>query len=149
MAVKFAVNDIKEFSQSVDDDAGETTWVNGIAERYSLGFAVEGATGYTTGIGNFLPRATLALFDALERGDWERARSIRRLLRPLEDLREEPGEGNVIGAANNVPVVKYGMELAGFTSGPVRPPLVGLPERDRERVEQYYRQVESEFDADA
>lgn len=143
VAVKFAVDDIKEFSQTVADAPGEVTWVNGIAERYALSFAIEGATGYTTGLGNFAPEATLALFDAVEDENWERARSIQRLLRPIEDLREEPGEGNALAAANNVPVIKHGMELAGYAGGPVRDPLVDLSADDAARLEEYYETLQS------
>ncbi|WP_090620708.1 dihydrodipicolinate synthase family protein [Natrinema salaciae] len=140
VAVKFAVDDIAEFSQTVADAPGDVTWVNGIAERYALAFALEGAAGYTTGLGNFAPAATLALFDAVENEDWERARSIQRLLRPIEDLREESGTGT-LPAANNVPVVKYGMDLAGYTGGAVRDPLVDLDDDDAARLEEYYERL--------
>ncbi|WP_224337999.1 dihydrodipicolinate synthase family protein [Haloprofundus halobius] len=144
VAVKFAVNDIKEFSQTVDDVPGELTWVNGIAERYALAFAIEGATGYTTGIGNFVPEATLALHAAVESRDWTRARRIQQSLRPYEDLREQAGEENNIAAANNVSAVKYGMDLAGYRGGVVRSPLVELSEEDKSRADDYYRQIQSE-----
>ncbi|QLG28836.1 dihydrodipicolinate synthase family protein [Halorarum halophilum] len=144
VAVKFAVNDIKEFAQTVADSSGEVTWVNGIAERYALSFAIEGASGFTTGIGNFVPEATLSLFDAVEAEEWERARRIQRVLRPYEDLREDVGEGNTLPAANNVPAVKYGMDLAGYHGGPVRSPLVDLSERDRSRAEEHYDRIEAE-----
>lgn len=141
VAVKFALDDVKEFAQTVEDADGDVTWMNGIAERYAIPFAVEGATGFTTGVGNFVPEASLALFDALESEDWERAREIRELLRPLEDLRDETGGGS-IASANNVPVVKYGLDLAGYTGGPVREPLVDLAESDKERVERHYAAIE-------
>lgn len=141
VAVKFAHDDLTEFAGTVADAEGDVTWVNGIAERYALAFAVEGATGYTTGIGNFLPRATLALHDAIADERWARAREIQRSLRPLEDLRDEPGVGGTVGSANNVPVVKHGMDLAGYAGGPVRDPLVDLGDRDRERLERHYRRI--------
>lgn len=143
VAVKFAVDDVKEFAQTVADAPGDVTWVNGIAERFALSYAIEGAEGYTTGVGNFVPEATLSLFEAVEDRRWERAREIQRSLRPLEDLREEPGEENVLVAANNVPLVKYCLELAGCVGGPVREPLVELAERDKERAEEYYARVEA------
>ena len=142
VAVKFAVDDVTEFSRTIADAEGEATWVNGIAERYALAFAVEGAEGFTTGIGNFVPEATLALQDAIRAEDWERARELRDLLRPYEDLREETGANNHIANANNVPAVKYGMELAGLTGGPLRAPLVGLSDADRERAEEYYAAID-------
>jgi 4-hydroxy-tetrahydrodipicolinate synthase len=146
VGVKFAHDDIKEFSQTVEDGADEVTWLNGIAERYALAFAIEGATGFTTGIGNFLPETTLELFDALRAGNWERAREIQRALRPFEDLREEAGVNNDLPAANNVPVVKRGLELAGHTGGPVRPPLVGLTDEDEDRLKQYYEAIADRSD---
>ena len=142
VAVKYADNDVKAFSAAASSIDG-VVWSNGIAERFGPSFAVEGAEGYTTGIGNFVPEATLALMDALREEDWERAREIRDLLRPYEDLREEPGEDNAIAAANNVPAVKFGMELAGLYGGPVREPLVDLSEADRERAREYYDRIVS------
>lgn len=142
LAVKYAVNDIKAFSQATSDIT-DVTWLNGIAERYAPSFAIEGAAGYTTGIGNFVPTATIALRDAIEAGSWARAREFRDLLRPIEDLREEAGEDNTIAAANNVPAVKHGLELAGLTGGPVRDPLVDLAPLDQQRLESYYEAIQT------
>ena len=143
VGIKYAVNDIAAFSAAVASTDADVVWSNGIAERFAPSFALEGAEGYTTGIGNFLPAETLSLQDALREADWDRARAIRDTLRPLEDLREEPGADSHIVAANNVPVVKYGMELAGFYGGPVREPLVDLSEEDRARTEEYVDRVKS------
>jgi 4-hydroxy-tetrahydrodipicolinate synthase len=141
VAVKFARDDVKEFAQTVEEASGDVTWVNGIAERYAPAFAIEGATGFTTGLGNFLPEVSLALFDAIADEDWERARQLRRALWPIEDLREESGAHNDLAAANNVPVVKRGLELAGLNGGSVRPPLVGLADEDAARLERYHETV--------
>jgi len=143
VAVKFAVNDIQELTSTMAAAEGDVTWMNGIAEGYALSFTIEGAAGFTTGVGNFVPEASLELFDAIQNKEWERARSLEQLLLPLEDLRDEPGEHNALAGANNIPVVKYGMELAGFTGGPVRPPLVGLNETDERRVEEYYERIQA------
>jgi 4-hydroxy-tetrahydrodipicolinate synthase len=140
VAVKYADNDVKAFSSAASSIDG-VVWSNGIAERFGPSFAVEGAEGYTTGIGNFVPEATLALMEALREEDWERAREIRDVLRPYEDLREESGEGSTISAGNNVPAVKFGMELADLHGGPVREPLVDLSEADRERAREYYDRI--------
>jgi len=140
VAVKYAVDDIDAFSEAAAAIDG-VVWSNGIAERFAPAFAVEGAEGYTTGIGNFVPEATLALMDALRAEDWERARELRDLLRPYEDLREETGPDSSLSAANNVPAVKVGMELAGLYGGPVREPIVELSEADRERAEAYYDRI--------
>jgi 4-hydroxy-tetrahydrodipicolinate synthase len=143
VAVKYAVNDVKAFSRAVERVPGDVVWSNGIAERFAPAYALEGAEGFTTGIGNFVPEATLELMDALRAKEWDRARRIRSLLRPYEDLREETGADNSFAAANNVPSVKYGMELAGLYGGPVREPLVGLSDEDEERAERYYEEIRS------
>lgn len=142
VAVKYAVNDIKAFSRAVENVPGDIVWSNGIAERYAPAFALEGAEGFTTGIGNFVPEATLALLDAIQNEDWEQAKEVRNALRPYEDLREDTGQDNELSAANNVPAVKYGMELAGLYGGPVREPLVDLSEEDKERAKEYYEAIQ-------
>jgi 4-hydroxy-tetrahydrodipicolinate synthase len=143
VGVKYAVNDVKAFSKATATTDADLVWINGIAERFAPAFALEGAEGFTTGIGSFVPKPTLQLHDALENERWERAREIRETLRPYEDLREETGSGNTFSAANNVPAVKYGMELAGLYGGPVREPLVELDEADMDRAETYYDRISS------
>lgn len=143
VGVKYAVNDVKSFSRAIENVPDDLVWSNGIAERFAPAFAIEGAEGFTTGIGNFAPEVTLALMDALRGEDWERAKHVREVVRPYEDLREERGVNNAVSAANNVPAVKYGMELAGLYGGPVREPLVALSEEDKERAERYYEDIQS------
>jgi 4-hydroxy-tetrahydrodipicolinate synthase len=143
VGVKYAVNDVKAFSKAVSTVSEEVVWLNGLAERFAPSFALEGAEGFTTGIGNFVPEQTLALMEAIRNRDWARARELRDLIRPYEDLREEPGEDNTLSAANNVPAVKYGMELAGMYGGPVREPLVRLSESDKQRARDYFDEFRS------
>jgi 4-hydroxy-tetrahydrodipicolinate synthase len=139
VAVKYAVNDVGAFASAATDD--DVVWINGIAERFAPAYALEGATGFTTGIGNALPEVTIALADAIDASEWSRAKRLRDVLAPLEDLRAEAGSGNDVAAANNVPVVKYCMELAGLTGGPVREPLVELDEPDRQRAREYFERA--------
>lgn len=141
VGVKYAVNDIQAFSHLVDRVDDEFVCINGIAERFAPSFALEGAEGFTTGIGNFAPAASMALHEAIEAGDFERARRIRNHIRPYENLRAESGPNNPFAAANNVPAVKYGMDLAGLVGGPVREPLVDLSDSDKERAETYYTRI--------
>ena len=141
VGLKFAVNDIDAFSADANEVGDDLVLTTGIAERFAPAFALEGAEGFTTGIGGFAPEASLTLMDALEAEDWTRAREIRDRIRPYEDLREEPGANNTLAAANNVPAIKYGLELAGHYGGPVRPPLVGLTDEDKRRAEEYYEQL--------
>jgi 4-hydroxy-tetrahydrodipicolinate synthase len=146
VGVKYAVNDVKAFSKVVDRVDDDLVWINGIAERFAPSYAFEGAEGFTTGIGNFMPRPVLELQRALEAGGWDRAKSVRETLRPYEDLREEADSSGRFGSAKNVPAVKYGMELAGLYGGPPRDPLVELADEDRERAREYYERITAELE---
>lgn len=141
IGLKYAVNDIKGFSEAVDALSDDIVLSNGIAERFAPAFALEGSEGYTTGIGSFVPEVSLALMEALRREDWDRARELRDLARPYEDLREESGPDNSLSAANNVPAIKYGLELAGLYGGPVREPIIDLSETNKRRAEDYYERL--------
>lgn len=145
IGLKFAVNDLIAFSETVRGVKGDIVISAGNAERFAPAFALEGAEGFTTGIGAFAPEVSLALQNALEQEDWDRALTIRDLARPYENLRDEPGLDNDISTANNVPAIKYGLELAGRYGGPVRDPIVPLSEGDKRRAEQYFEKL-AEFE---
>jgi 4-hydroxy-tetrahydrodipicolinate synthase len=141
VGLKYAVNDVAAFSKAVREVPGDIVFSTGIAERFAPAFGLEGAAGFTTGIGSFAPEVPLALQAALEREDWERALAIRDLARPYEDFREEAGVENDQSAANNVPAVKFGLEAAGLYGGPVREPLVELSPEQKERLQRYYDEM--------
>lgn len=142
VGVKYAVNDISGFSDAVASASGDAVWSDGIAERFAPSFALEGAEGFTSGIGAFVPELPLALMDALRNQEWDRARELRDIARPYEDFRDETGGDSPFASANNVPAVKYGMELAGLYGGPVREPLTELSDEDKERAETLYHEIE-------
>ena len=70
VAVKHALSDIDAFIRDVNDVDSDLVWVDGTAEVPAVGFGLEGADGFTTGIGNFVPDLALALMDAIEDEDW-------------------------------------------------------------------------------
>lgn len=143
IGIKYASSDITEFTAMVQRADSDVVWINGLAERYAPAFALEGATGFTTGIGNFLPKQSLELFSAIESSDWSRATAIRNELSALEEIRDGTGSGNQLGSANNVPVVKYGMEIADLYGGPVREPLSPLDSEAANQVENNYDAITS------
>lgn len=143
VAIKYAVNDIKAFSKATANIDG-VAWINGIAERFAPAFALEGAEGYTTGLGNFAPRATLALHEAILDRDWDRATRLRERLRPFEDLREESGEANQFASALNVPAVKHAMDATDLYGGPVRDPLNEMSAEERRRAAEYADEIHSD-----
>jgi 4-hydroxy-tetrahydrodipicolinate synthase len=139
VAVKHALGDFDDFIGDVNDIDADLAWVDGTAEVPAVGFGVEGADGFTTGIGNFVPELALALQDAIEAEDWERARELRELARPFQELR-----GQVEGSTS-VGVVKHGMDVAGYHGGPVREPLKPMAEEYRRQVEEIYENVDAEL----
>lgn len=141
--VKYALEDVPKFAEAVEAGADDVVWVDGMAEPYAVSLWIEGAEGFTAGVSNFLPRIGLALFDALERGDLDRARELRDACLPFQNFRGERGANNVFPGANSVPAVKYGLELAGLNGGPVREPLVELSESDRERARELFEDLDA------
>lgn len=143
VGMKWALPDVPKFAEAVAASSDDIVWVDGMAEPHALALWAEGAEGFSAGVSNFQPRIGLALFDALRAEDWERAREIRNVCTPYMNFRGEKGEDNVFGAANSVPAVKYGLDLAGLYGGPVRPPIVGLSEEDKARAEDMYAAIEA------
>jgi 4-hydroxy-tetrahydrodipicolinate synthase len=120
VGVKYAVNDLHAFADLVASSPPDVAWLCGTAERWAPFFHLAGAVGFSSGIANFAPRKSLALLDALDRGDWARAMEIRSELAPFEDLRQERFGGY------NVPAVKEAVRLLGYCEATVRDPLVEL-----------------------
>ncbi|MBS3795602.1 MAG: dihydrodipicolinate synthase family protein [Candidatus Thorarchaeota archaeon] len=108
VGVKYAYGRIVDFSQTVFRLGDSFIWSCGTAERFAPFYFYAGATGFTTGLGNFAPRISLALYDALVSNDSRTAMSIVEKITPSEDFRENRGK------ANNVPAVKAAMDYLGL-----------------------------------
>jgi len=149
VGIKYAIEDPVKLGAGVEAGADDVVWVDGLAEPYAVSYWAEGIEGFSAGVSNFRPEVGLALFDALQDGDWHRARQLRDICLPFQNLREGTGENNTIPGAVSVPVVKKGLELAGyegFESGNVREPLRPLGEREAERAEELYGQLDDDID---
>ena len=85
VGVKYAVPDPVRLA-SVARDAGlhELTWIAGLAELSAPGYWAVGATGFTSGLVNVVPRLSLALLDALRSGDYPRAMTVWESFRPFD-----------------------------------------------------------------
>ena len=88
---------------------------------------------FTSGLVNIAPDMSLAMIDGLRRGDAEAVRALWRRVAPIERLRAKNHN------ANNVSVIKEGMNLAGLPAGLVREPLGELDEADRRELIQILR----------
>lgn len=125
---KYAERDIARFRRTVAQDDSGVLWTCGIAERYAPFFHLAGSVGFTSGLANFAPHLALEMQIALEKGDMERALSIRERCLDFEDIRALHGD------AYNVAAVKAAMETVGLKGGGVRPPLIEIDEQTRLRV---------------
>jgi 4-hydroxy-tetrahydrodipicolinate synthase len=144
--IKWAIGNIELFSECVEATNADMTWICGMAEPSAPSYYLEGADGFSAGVTNFEPRYGIELFDALKTSNWTRAKQLRDLAHPYMNFRSETGEGNIYDSANSIPAVKAGLEFAGQYGGPVRPPLVELSEKDRERARSYYEDLQSGLD---
>jgi 4-hydroxy-tetrahydrodipicolinate synthase len=145
--IKYALADTHFLSRAVDAGHDDVVWVDGLAEPYAPEFWLAGAEGFSAGVSNFEPAVGLALFDALAAGDYERAAELRDVCLPYMAFRDTTGPDNRLAAANSVPAVKKGYELAGLNAneGRVREPIVGLSEADERRAEELYAQLEEDM----
>ena len=140
--IKYALDDVLRFREAMTAGDDDVVWV-AVTETLAPEFYMEGAEGFTAGVSNFQPRIGLALFEALREGDYERATEIRDLTVDYHHLRSETGENNTFPSAISIPAVKYGLELAGFEGGHVRPPLVELTDEERARARDLFEDLES------
>jgi len=127
VAVKYAVNDLPAFAQTVSAARrrAEVVWICGTAERWAPFFFAAGADGFTSGLVNVTGGLSRLLLDALRTGDREGAIDAWSRILPFEELRARRGDGY------NVSVVKEALRQLGRPAGPVRPPAseVGADER--------------------
>ncbi|KUL94126.1 dihydrodipicolinate synthase [Bosea sp. WAO] len=127
--VKFASSNMMLLADCVRETEGSSAnWICGLAEGWAAPFYALGARGFTSGLINVAPERSLAVWRALEAGDYDTARREVDAIAGFEKLRTKYGNGA------NVTVVKEALGLLGTNVGPVR--LPGLPElNESERAE--------------
>ena len=127
--VKFASSNMMLLAECVRATEGTSAnWICGLAEGWAAPFYALGARGFTSGLINVAPERSLAVWKALEAGDYETAREQVSAIAGFETLRTKYGNGA------NVTVVKEALGILGTDVGPVR--LPGLPElNEAERKE--------------
>lgn len=91
-------------------------WICGLAEIWAPPLYAMGARGFTSGLINVKPAHSVAIHQALEAGDYPRARQLIDQMRDFESLRAEEQNGC------NVSVVKAALRLMGQDCGAPRPP---------------------------
>jgi 5-dehydro-4-deoxyglucarate dehydratase len=118
--------------RAVRDESNDPSFLffNGMptAEVTQRAYRAIGVPLYSSAAFAFAPRVALAYYDALERGDEDTLAALERsFYHPLARLRAK-------GTGYAVSLIKAGVELAGYPSGGVRPPLTSVPPPHREEL---------------
>jgi 4-hydroxy-tetrahydrodipicolinate synthase len=132
VAVKYARPEPVELATliALSRDAGEVSWLCGIAERWAPFFWTAGAVGLTSGVVNVEAAPSLEFWRRLEAGDRAGAMEVWAAIAPIETLRARHNDGA------NVAVLKEALSLLDRPAGPVRPPSSGLDEATRRDLPQ-------------
>lgn len=138
--VKYAVNDLDAWNRFVMANRNRIGLYCGTAERFAPFFMLAGATGYTSGLGNLVPKLTLSMHAALKAGNFPEAMRLLNIIRPIEDFRAMAGD------SFNISAIKAGLNIAGRRFGPVRPPQRKLTP---EELVQLQRILEPILDAES
>jgi 5-dehydro-4-deoxyglucarate dehydratase len=128
VALKDEVGDLKTFGAMREQLGDRLVWIDGMAELLLAPYLAAGAQAMTTGIVNFAPALSLAVWDAgiTGRAD-ELTDLLTRKIRPLARLRERR-KGYAIA------VVKEAMNMLGLPGGTVRLPLLPMLPADRQEL---------------
>jgi 4-hydroxy-tetrahydrodipicolinate synthase len=131
VAVKWGINDLPAFAAAVAATRDtEVEWICGTAEMWAPFAWAVGATGFTSGLVNVTSVRSVALLEALNRGDRDEVQRLWAEIRPFEILRTRRSDGW------NVAVVKAAMRQLGYAAGPVRAPESEVgPGEEREIAE--------------
>ena len=118
--------------RAVRDEVNDPSFLffNGMptAEVTQRAYRAIGVPLYSSAAFAFAPRVALAYYDALERDDQETLAALERAFyHPLARLRAK-------GAGYAVSLIKAGVELAGYRSGGVRPPLTEVTPEHRQEL---------------
>lgn len=128
--VRYGDTDVNSFSRCVSRAPDDSLWTCGVAERWAAFFHLAGSGGFTSGLANFVPALALALFEALQGGDYETTMRLRATCLPFEEIRARER------SANNVAAVKTAMDMLGLAVGKVRPPLRDLDPATAKEVQE-------------
>jgi 4-hydroxy-tetrahydrodipicolinate synthase len=128
--IKFATGNLMLLAECLRSTKGHpAVWVCGLAEGWAAPFYALGTRGFTSGLVNVDPKRSLAIWTALEAGDFATARRLVDIIAPFEAMRTKFNNGA------NVTVVKEAMTLLGRPVGPARVPgLTVLDTADRNRL---------------
>ena len=116
VGVKWATPNPMKLKAAMEASPDDIIWVGGLAEVWAPTFYAVGARGFTSGLINVWPERSVAISQALEGGDYAKARDLIAGMQVFEDIRAEEQGGA------NVPGVKAALAMMGEDCGGGRPP---------------------------
>lgn len=129
VALKDEWGDLKLFIETKERLGDRLAWINGMAEVLAPAYFGAGAAAFTSGIVNFAPDLSLAVWKAGAAGNLaEVSRLVAETIRPLAKLRERK-------RGYHIAIVKEAMNLLGMPGGHVRSPLTPVAPEDRNDLE--------------
>ena len=132
VALKDEWGDLKLFIETKERLGDRLAWINGMAEVLAAAYFGAGAAAFTSGIVNFAPQLTLAVWEAGAAGNMDELhRLVAEQIRPLAKLRERR-------KGYHITVVKEAMNLLGLPGGNVRSPLTPLAPEDRADLRRFW-----------
>jgi 4-hydroxy-tetrahydrodipicolinate synthase len=124
VAVKESAVDTRRFTDLINAFGDRFTLMAGL-DDVALEGLILGAKGWVSGLTNAFPRESIALYDAVQRGDLDTARAIYRWFMPLLHLDAEH---------DLVQAIKLAEQVMGRGSERVRPPRWPLSGQRRAEV---------------
>ncbi|MEM7442561.1 MAG: dihydrodipicolinate synthase family protein [Pseudomonadota bacterium] len=116
IGVKWATPNSLKLAAAIKACPDHIVWVGGLAEVWAPAFYAVGARGFTSGLINVWPERSVAIHEALEKGDYQTANGLIDGMQDFEEVRAEELNGT------NVTVVKAALAMMGCDCGPTRPP---------------------------
>lgn len=153
VAVKDNTPNAAEYGQKVAlIDSDDMTLLNGLGEIHYLGSAAYGNVykGFITFLGNFAPSLSYDVYEAMKKNDLKKAQvkleetfPIWSLVSKFMEKRESVSIIPKILRTNYMymSVGKAAMDLVGLNGGPLRQPLNGLKQEEKEELEKTLQQV--------
>lgn len=106
-----------------------------------------GADGWVAGVGNFMPRHAVRLWDLAFAGNVDAARDHWYRILPLVNMTSnKPMFGRPEERPDFIQIYKAALDLLGLGGGPVRRPLLPLPSEDVTHLEQLMKELDLSSD---
>jgi dihydrodipicolinate synthase/N-acetylneuraminate lyase len=93
-----------------------------------------GADGWTAGVANFMPAQCVSIWNLMQAGDYEAARDIwTRIMQLIRMTSDKESYGRESERPDYIQIYKAALDILPDTyGGPIREPLLPLPDADRE-----------------